>query len=147
MTTYSLGSFGTSGGSVVLGGGGSTGEIVGTASFVSTGTEYGAFATLGEVPEGEVWMVTGEILMAADTGAALSGGMVQFRISARRRVGASLNVSTLGVLTNGTGSPAAQHNSTAASSNQLTLEARLSGLGTVTVYQTYRYRVTKIVMP
>ena len=121
-------------------------DVIGTASFASTGTEYGAFATLGTVPEGQVWVVTGEVTMAGDSGASLFGGVVEFRITARRRAGGSLSVTTMSVLTNGTGTPAAQHNSTAASSNQLTLESRLSGF-TGTIYQSYRYRVTKIVMP
>jgi hypothetical protein len=120
-------------------------DVVGTSSFVSGGTDWGAFATLGTVPEGEAWVVTGEVSMAVDNGSVLYSGVAVFRISARRRTGAALSVTTMGSWTNGTGTPAAQHNSTAASSNQLTLESRLSIAGTI--YQSFRYRVTKIVMP
>lgn len=123
-------------------------EIVGTSNYISTGTNYGVFAELGEVPEGEAWWVTGEVWMAADNGSALFSGGLQFRLACRRRAGASLSVTTMTTTGGGTGSPAAQHNSTDASSNQVSLESRLSSVGNpTTVYQAFRYRIARIVMP
>jgi hypothetical protein len=119
-------------------------EVTGSDSFVSTGTNYADFASFGEVPEGRAWMVTGEINMAADNGSILYSGMVQFRATVRRRVGSGANATTPGTLTNGTGSPAI---TAVLASNTYTLQARLSGLGTVTVYRRWRYRIDEIVMP
>lgn len=119
------------------------GDVTGTDTYASTGTNYATFIDFGTIAEGRAMMITGEINQAADLGGILYSGITQFRVSARRRAGGSLS-GTLGVLTGGTGSPGCNYGTTG---NVLTIDSRLSLGGSATVYRSWRYRVDTIEMP
>lgn len=117
------------------------GDVTGSDSYSSDGTNYHPFAELGEIPEGQAVAVVGEVLMMHDTGSLMYSEIVVFRTTARRRTGGTLSADTA-YLSTGTGTGYADETVT---SNELTMTSRYSLVGTV--YRSWRYRVMAVDLP
>ena len=110
-----------------------------SGTFSSDGSSFYDVVDLGTIPTNTAWIVTGEIILAYNSGGTVASSVVQFRGSARRS-GGSASASTIGTLTNGTvAGHTAQIN---VSTNNIIVQAKTTTV--ITTSYVCRYTLTEI---